>query len=121
MSDYSDDPFDTGEGRASGSTQPIPPNDPSPRGTRRPIPADRRPASYSRPALPRRPQAQPQPPQDHVSVPVPPGNPYDAAPRQGRGKRGRARAKRAPSPPIDKSRSGLYLPWWSLLLLLAFV
>src|SRR5215813_9203675 len=118
MSDYSDDPFDPAQGQSGGTTQP---SDPAQRAARRPIPSDEMPASYSRPALSRRPQAQPQPPQDHISVPVPPGNPYQEAPRQGRGRRARARANRAPRPPIDKSRSGLYLPWWSLLLLLAFV
>src|SRR5262245_12369338 len=121
MSDYADDPFDSGEGQPGDSTRSGPSSDPSQPPARRPIPADEMPASYSRHALSRRTTGQPQPPQDHLSVPVPPRSPYQEAPRQGRGKRARARANRAPRPPIDKSRSGLYLPWWSLLLLLAFV
>src|SRR5260221_5833599 len=127
--DYLND-TDENTPHTSGSTRPVNP-DSAPRAPRRPIPADDVPPVYSRPSLSRRQPTQPQPPQDHIArptvPPVPPAAPYyppreAAQARPVRGKRdNRPRIERVASPQREKSRSGLYLPWWSLIIMLAFV
>jgi hypothetical protein len=117
MSYRQDDyPEDDGETR---STKP-------PGGRRRRMPPDDLPPATDRPSLSRRSRAEPPPnypPPPHVTPPVtpPPYNTYNApdAPRAARSKR-----ERRPAPPpsaVDKRGSGLYLPWWSLIIMLSFV
>jgi hypothetical protein len=125
MSDFVDDTpegYDEEDTPGSGSTRPGPPPQQE---RRRPIPADNVPPMYSRPQLSRRQQAQPQPPQEYIQGPITPPpqvrDPYEEAPQPPRRTRNRRAKPRTERLPVDKARSGLYLPWWSLLIMLAFV
>ena len=128
-----------------GTTRPMPPPSQAqaaprmPPAPRRPIAADDEPpTAYTRPPLSRRQETQPLAPQPaarkqsrqerqprtQAQVPVPPGAFPEAAPPRTRTDRRRerqVRQDRAPRLPPDRASSGLYLPWWSLLLLVAFV
>ncbi len=113
MSEMSDDPEDYspyGDDEVP-DTRPV---TPPPRGSRRRIPADDLPRAYSRPALSRR--TQDEPPTPPRSAPTPP--PVYSPPRASRGKHGR---QQRPTAAVDRRDSGLYLPWWSLVIMLVFV
>jgi hypothetical protein len=111
---YSPDdlPEDEGDTR---STRP-----PSRPARRRRMPADDLPRADDRPSLSRRSRSDPPPyiPPPPVTPPVT-GSPYDL-PQGGRSKRDR-RSTAPGRPPVSKRDSGLYLPWWSLVIMLAFV
>lgn len=135
MSDYPDDPYDDnwddsfeGSTPASGST-PVQPEQRAVRRTRPPTgeyeatdrASQRRPpqpydaqSGYSRPAIPRQArQARPIPPPPEPSR----GMPIDQVPAYPD-----ARGRRRPAPQRPSKRdSGLYLPWWTLLIMLIFV
>jgi hypothetical protein len=116
MSEMSDDPEDyPPDLDETPDTRPM---DPSQRGTRRPIPADDLPRAYGRPALSRRPYDEP-PPRSSRTLPPAPPPVYNPPPRQARTRRGKQ--SRPPAPPREKRDSGLYLPWWSLVIMLVFV
>src|SRR5581483_1036445 len=116
MSDRPDDQdyFDD-QDTAESSTRPTTP----PRGTRRRIPADDVPRAYSRPALSRRPPAERQPQATRPPVSLPDTPPAYNTPRPARTRRDKR--PRPAAAPVDKRSSGLYLPWWSLIIMLAFV
>src|SRR5579859_1723331 len=137
MSDFPDDdayePDDLSEGddvTPEGGTRavsrpptpsPPPPQQPSQQ-RRRPIPQDDLPTDYPRPALDRR------NPQSRVSLPDAaqdyPDETRVMRPQQGKRRRDNTvRPERyvPPNPKRDKANSGLYLPWWSLVLMLALV
>ncbi len=99
-----------------GSTRPIPP----PRRRRRRIPADDIPPRvYSRPGTPGNPSDTLPPRSTSARVPVtPPVTPPEYYPPQ---EMRPARSRRTPAAPREKRESGLYLPWWSLLIMLVFV
>ena len=81
---------------------------------RRRIPADDLPSDYSRPAISRKSQQMQTPP----AIPKASGTPPQYYPPQS------ARPQRVKKPrpaSADKRDSGLYLPWWSLIIMLAFV
>ncbi len=148
MSEMSNEPLEQDEQNTpvDGATRPMPqtspspqaqasPRTPPPRQPRRPIAADDvPPTAYTRPPLSRRQETQPLPPQRaqpqqpkqqaRERGPVPPGA-FPETPPRTRGERRRerqqVRRERAPGLPPDKASSGLYLPWWSLLLMVAFV
>ncbi len=108
-----DDTDDIGEG----TTEPIPSPDATRRVNRRPIPADDvPPVAHVRPPLTRGPQSQPLPPQPGMATPYA----GQELPRAAHSRRAR-RPNYPPRPTTDKASSGLYLPWWSLVLMLAFV
>ena len=105
MSDIPDNDLDETDEFDEGQTHPMP----SPDATRRSIPADNvPPVAPMRPPLNRRPQTQPLPPEPQ-------------RPPRGARKRHEDRAYSPPQPRRDKASSGFYLPWWSLVLMLAFV
>jgi hypothetical protein len=93
-------------------------------GTRRRIPADDVPRAYSRPALSRRPPAERQPQVSRPPAALPDtSTAYNTpTPRPARSRRDkRPRPSSPAAPPVDKRGSGLYLPWWSLIIMLVFV
>src|SRR5512139_905223 len=111
MSDLPPDPaLDDTDDAESNSTRAIPsPSSTSSvpsggRSRRRPIADDDLPTGFARPVLSRRQDVQPQPPQDYY----PPSQPA----RQPRSRRRQERPMRAPT---SRAGSGLYLPWWSLV------
>ena len=112
---FDDEDYSDGEDvTPDGGTRPV---------ARRPIPADDLPTSYARPALSRKPD------QRRVTLPDTSQQYPDQtqAVRPPRRKRGRDRSERpsrpmqSPRPRRDKASSGLYLPWWSLVIMLVFV
>ncbi len=109
----SDDPEDYSPEDDSPDTRPM---NPTPSGTRRRIPADDLPQAYKRPALSRRLPEEAPPPRS----PVPPPPPIYSPPRPARGRRDK-RASALPREKPAKRDSGLYLPWWSLVIMLVFV
>ncbi len=112
MSEMSDDPEDYPPDDEVPDTRPV---TPPARGSRRRIPADDLPRAYNRPALSRRPREEPPPASERSALP--PAPPVYGPQRVSRSKRG----KPAPALPREKRDSGLYLPWWSLLIMLVFV
>ncbi len=135
MKDFSDDqPGDdddsqvTPPGSQTRPTSPLQPELPGASGMRRRIPADDLPRAYDRPALPRQsrsqPRIEPPPPPPGVTrvspQATPPATPpIYTPPRDRRGRR--EKRPRPPATPANKRDSGLYLPWWSLVIMLVFV
>jgi hypothetical protein len=124
MSDIPDDleeyPPDEESTRGSTTRRSAPVN-PSAGGRRR-IPADDVPQAYARPSLSRSRGNQPvDPPMARRPVTLPDTDESYAEPER-RGRRREKRPKtRPPAPAKSKRESGLYLPWWSLLIMLVFV
>ncbi|MEP7286116.1 MAG: SH3 domain-containing protein [Chloroflexota bacterium] len=134
MSDFPDNPADDDypdelpldEPATPEEATPPSPSAAPPRGARRPLPTDELPPIYSRPALSRRQEVRPQPAQDRVkrtgTAPTPRVTPaaYPEA-SSARSKRGKEKPPRPARQPRDRAGNGLYLPWWSLVVMLAFV
>src|SRR5437016_5898429 len=120
MSDYPDDEsFD--EDYSDGED--VTPDQGTRPASRRPIPADDMPTAYARPAPSRKPD------QRRVTLPDTSQQYRDEtqAVSPARRKCARDRSERpsrpmqSPRPRRDKASSGLYLPWWSLVIMLVFV
>ncbi len=118
---------DTNEGDSQTTRAAQPAETDPTRTVNRPISADDvPPVAYTRPPLSRKEATQilpPEPPHrqadtQYARAADPNAPPPARAPRRGE-RRGKAR--KPPRQPRDKRSSGLYLPWWSLVLMLAFV
>lgn len=120
MSNYSDEPYEEDDYPPEESTRPLEATPPRP--TRRRLPADDLPPVNNRPALPRDPEPRPARPKPTAAAPRTPRYPIPEPPViPTPAQRKRSSRSTTPARQRNKRDSGLYLPWWSLVIMLAFV